>query len=90
MVGHVPKLLVITEKGVVLSVDGRKRLGSCLRCGQCCRVNRGCEHLRYETLDGRPTAICAVYFDRPLGCAVWPLPDSTDVPDGCGFRYEEK
>jgi hypothetical protein len=83
-----PKRIVIDGEGRIESVDGIRLLGVCLRCGKCCRINRGCGHLRHETLDGRPLAVCAVYLDRPFSCAVWPLPDSTDVPSGCGFRYE--
>jgi len=68
-------------------VNGKRRIGQCHRCGQCCKQSN-CKYLIYETIDGKVTYRCDVYSQRPLACAMWPMPED-EQPDGCGFHYED-
>jgi len=78
-------MLVITDNFKIVSQDGHGLKGSCLRCGACCEC-RKCEHLKYETLDGKKRASCSIYMSRPVGCAIWPMRDSV-IPNNCGFSW---
>jgi Fe-S-cluster containining protein len=79
--------LVIIEEQRIVSVNGRRLLGECRRCGACCRAT-GCTHIVQDEVleDGSRPWRCDIYHTRPMGCALWPLPDQ--VREDCGFHYQ--
>lgn len=85
-----PRRIVIDSIYQVIEVDGWRRIGECLRCGKCCEQNRPmCQHYRSEKHNGVPVKRCLLHGpNKPVSCAVWPLHDSPDVPEGCGIYWE--
>jgi len=87
----VTKQLICKYDGIVninvKFVDGKRRAGTCKRCGKCCQQSN-CQHLIYETVDDQVAYRCDIYSRRPLACALWPMPED-EQPDGCGFFYED-
>jgi hypothetical protein len=87
---------IIIENGQLVSVDGRRILGKCNRCGVCCSVYENglpCRHMKVETWDGtrtvvscNPDTLKGGYWGRFIGCIVYPTPDN--ILPTCGFRYE--
>jgi Fe-S-cluster containining protein len=60
---------------------GKFLKGECKRCGQCCP---GCEHVSF---DEKKQAVCRIYLERPMWCAMYPTPDQKLYPN-CGFHWE--
>ena len=83
---------VVIRNGQLYSVDGRRILGKCTRCGACCEAQR-CPHLKFELWNGNtkvamcnPETLRGGYFGRYMTCVAYPTPD--DILPGCGYRYE--
>jgi len=75
----------------IVTVEGKVLLGSCRRCGTCCKKIgdiEPCEFLGCEKVDGKPRHFCKIYWDRPMRCALYPQPQDPK-PECCGFYYEE-
>lgn len=72
----------------ILSVNGQE-IGKCSMCGECCRIARpecAAKNLVAETWDGVPVQRCKLHGpNKPVSCALWPLPDS-ELPDNCTVR----
>jgi len=88
---------IVLKNEQLYSVDGRRVLGECKRCGVCCSVYESgfpCRHLLIEEVDNKPRATCnsktlyGGYFARMMACVAYPLPD--DVLPTCGFYYEDE
>ena len=87
---------IVIRNGQLHSVDGKRILGKCNRCGHCCStVNCGlpCPHMKVEVWNGtqtvvscNPETIQGGYFGRYFSCVAYPLPDN--IRPTCGFRYE--
>lgn len=75
--------------------DGERLVlkGGCKRCGKCCQIQiPPCEHLIFDSreYEGGPLlASCALQYQKPVRCAIEPLP-TDPYPEGCGFRWEPK
>ena len=80
-------MILITERYQIVSQNNHILKGECNRCGACCERLK-CEHLKHETLDYVPRAVCSIYNKRPVWCAIWPQIDD-DLPHGCGFHWEK-
>ena len=87
---------IVIKNGQMYSVNGRRILGKCKRCGLCCSVYEAgfpCRHLLIENVDGKPRATCnhktlhAGYFARMISCLTYPQPDV--ILPSCGLYYEE-
>jgi len=82
------------EKGkrtitAVLPVS-ENRMGSCNRCGECCKLPNVCPFLDYDK-DGY--SICKIYNFRPLNCRKYPRTEDEKVCANCGYFFvteEEK
>ena len=82
-------MLIIDDDFRIIAHDDLFLKGECKRCGKCCyEVKKDCEHLRFETLDGKRRAVCSIYMKRPIGCALYPMKDDK-LPEGCGFHWEK-
>ena len=88
---------IVLKNEQLYSVDGRRVLGECKRCGVCCSVYESgfpCRHLLIEEVDNKPRATCnsktlyGGYFARMMACVAYPLPD--DILPTCGFYYEDE
>jgi len=71
----------------LLEADGKKLIGNCRRCGQCC-INAKCGYLVQETLDDKPHARCGLITWIPAACALFPLPDEIQDCHQKAFHYE--
>ena len=81
------KIIVDMSKGMRIICTANEVLtGECLRCGLCCNLGNGCEELAVEEVDGKQRYFCKVYFDRPMRCALYPMPDDTLV-ETCGLKW---
>jgi Fe-S-cluster containining protein len=81
--------IVDIETQRIINVAGLKLVGSCLRCGTCCR-NINCKHIVSDSydIDGNKIWRCDIYFSRPMGCALFPKPNDFEKIPECGFHYE--
>lgn len=70
--------------------------GYCNRCGECCHSTvpplyrneeGGCRFLVYENVDGHRVSRCETYFDRPMGCALYPKDPYAKLPDKCSYNW---
>jgi hypothetical protein len=71
-----------------------RRVGTCRRCGACCRMGFRCHHLKYDS-DGN--ALCAVYDTRKAAsCRNFPM-SQRDLAERdsicsqpCGFSFNSR
>ncbi len=65
----------------------KNRVGSCNRCGECCKLPYRCPMLRYDD-DG--LARCAIYHLRPPSCRVYPRTAGEHrTQSTCGFSFQD-
>lgn len=70
----------------IIKVGKLTLIGSCKRCGECCKIVK-CDKLQVDS--GNPNRYtCTIYRERPIRCALWPQPNDLQ-PDGCGFLWIE-
>lgn len=70
----------------ILSV-GKSRLGSCKRCGACCKLPNNCICLDY---DKNNKAICKIYNFRPLNCRKYPRTTRENITkELCGYYFKD-
>lgn len=83
-------LIDYTHPHITMEESGDLKLtGECTQCGQCCQHYRpDCPHFTMEVVDGVEQATCKVYYDRPIGCVLWPLPE--DEFPGCPLAWVVK
>lgn len=73
--------------------------GECNLCGDCCKefgvppIYRGkdgkCVNLVEETLNGQPRTVCAIFWERPFICALYPRDPYDPLPARCGYRWKQ-
>ena len=83
----------------LLEMDGKKLVGECNQCGECCKgpnvpfkshtAAPWCVFLVQDQANekGEPIFRCDCYHVRPVGCALWPISE-VEIPVECGFHYE--
>ena len=60
------------------------RKGSCVNCGQCCRMVFKCPFLKYKN----NKAYCLIYSFRPLSCKKYPRTEKECLTTRtCGFKF---
>ena len=77
--------LVDFDSCLPVSLGKKVLTGTCFRCGECCRRAK-CDNLMVDP--GAQRYTCKIYHDRPVRCALWPLPGDP-IPDCCGFKWIE-
>lgn len=61
------------------------RIGSCNRCGECCKLPYPCPFLRY---DAEGLSLCAIYNFRPPSCRKYPRTSEENLTaEICGFSF---
>jgi len=61
------------------------RTGSCIQCGECCKLPNICPFLKYE--DNKSS--CSIYSLRPSNCRKYPRTESEHITkDTCGYWFE--
>ena len=78
--------------------------GECNRCGACCEIyesGKPCRHLKYEKIKEKesdewitvaycnPETLVGGYYGRPLGCALYPYQDDSDLLEKCSYKKKE-
>jgi Fe-S-cluster containining protein len=62
------------------------RIGSCRRCGACCKLPKKCPFLAFDK-DG--LALCKVYRLRSLSCRKYPRTSDEHLTcSSCGFSFK--
>lgn len=63
----------------------KKRGGSCIRCGECCKLPNKCFFLRQKD-DG--SYYCTIHKLRPLNCRKYPRVENEFITkDTCGYSF---
>ncbi|HPB74204.1 MAG TPA: hypothetical protein PLY96_02990 [Chromatiaceae bacterium] len=61
------------------------RVGSCNRCGECCKLPYPCPFLRF---DAEGLSTCAIYHFRPPSCRKYPRTSAENLTaEVCGFSF---
>jgi len=87
-------LIIMDDAFNVLQVDNYRLVGKCNRCGDCCNTpyrKIACEHLMFETVNGKPEAVCKIRHRlvQPVSCHIWPRDPTEELPERCTYRWVE-
>lgn len=62
----------------------KERNGSCVDCGDCCKLPNVCSFLRYKNRK----SYCLIHSIKPLNCRKYPRTKFEFITeDSCGFRF---
>jgi len=62
----------------------KNRVGSCVSCGECCKLPNRCWFLKYR----HGKSYCSIYPIRPLNCRKYPRTEKEHITkQACGFRF---
>lgn len=92
-VGKLRRFALARMKEGYIAQMQHRRLGTCRRCGLCCRLLFKCPFLKTLT-DG--TCRCMIHGQRPANCKLFPIDErdlrERDWVDGkipCGYRFKD-
>ena len=92
-VGKLRRLALARMQAGYVTQMQRRRLGTCRRCGHCCRLLFTCPFLQTHS-DG--ICHCTIHDQRPASCKLFPIDerdlrerDLVDRKWPCGYRFKE-
>ena len=64
----------------------KNRKGSCINCGECCKLPNKCIFLKYKKDNN---SYCSIHLIRTLNCRKYPRTDYEHITKKtCGFKFE--